>query len=199
MFSLRKPTASTVHHMLEIAVKLPLSYDNPINTQLGPSIQAPKGFQLDHTRTKIGQGSDAFAKAKAAMQRWQHFDLGWVFVANPQVPVKAGEIVAVQAHALGLWSVNLSRILYVIDEPYRFGYGYGTTPRHVERGEERFLIEHDPTNDYVYYDLIAISRPAHWMARVAYPFTRSRQRKFAFESHRRMRKVACDRPEAPAT
>jgi uncharacterized protein (UPF0548 family) len=74
----------------------------------------------------------------------------------------------------------------VIDEADRFGFGYGTTAMHVERGEERFLVEYYPVSGEVFYDLLAISEPAHWLARLAYPFTRSRQRKFARESHLRM-------------
>ena len=124
------------------------------------------------------------------MQRWQHFDLGWVRVANPQALIRTGEVIAVEAYALGLWSVNLSRVLYVIDEEDRYGFGYGTTALHVERGEERFLIERDPATDVVHYDLLAISQPAHWLARAAYPYTHSQQRKFAKNSHGRMRQIA---------
>jgi uncharacterized protein (UPF0548 family) len=93
------------------------------------------------------------------MQQWQHFDLGWVRVANPETPIAPGEVVAVEVHALGLWSVNLSRILYVIDEPNRFGFAYGTTPLHAERGEERFLLKYDPDSGNLSYDLLAISQP----------------------------------------
>ena len=115
--------------------------------------------------------------------------LGWVEVANHDSPLRVDEIIAVEAHALGLWSVNLSRILYVIDEPKRFGYGYGTTQLHVERGEERFMIECDPSSGFVYYDLLAVSQPAHWLARLAFPYTRSQQRRFARDSHRQMQQV----------
>ena len=190
MFSLPRPSASSIRRMLERAAKLPLSYNIPLNTQIGPGLRVPDNYVLDHTRTLIGHGPDAFVKAKAAMQSWQHFDLGWVQVANPDVAIAQNEIVAVEAHALGLWSVNLSRILYTIDESHRFGYGYGTTPLHVERGEERFLIEHDPATGTVHYDLLAISQPAHLLARLAYPYTRSRQRKFALQSHQHMRQAA---------
>jgi len=110
-------------------------------------------------------------------------------VANPGAGINIGEIVAVEVHALGLWSVNYSRILYVIDEPTRFGFAYGTTPMHVERGEERFLLEYDPTSGAVFYDLLAICQPAHWMAKLAYPYTRSRQHKFARNSHNHMQSL----------
>jgi uncharacterized protein (UPF0548 family) len=188
--SLRKPTPSTIHNQLQAAHTLPVSYGIALNTERSPDeLHLSKGFVRDHTRSQIGHGEVAFETAKTAFRAWRHFDLGWVCVANPTVAIKPEEIVAVQAHALGLWSLNFSRILYVIDEPHRFGYGYGTTALHVERGEERFLLEFDPISGAVHYDLLAVSQPAHWMAQLAYPYTRSQQRRFARESHRRMRKL----------
>ena len=179
-----------VHDRLQAARSLPGSYGIALNTQCGPDeLHVPKGFDRDHTRGEIGHGFADFETARSAFREWRHFDLGWVRVANPEARIEPEEIVAVEAYTLGLWSLNFSRILYVIDEPDRFGYGYGTTALHVERGEERFLLEYYPTSGAVYYDLLAVSQPAHWMARLAYPYTRSRQRKFARDSFRRMRQV----------
>ena len=105
------------------------------------------------------------------MRQWLHFDLGWVSIANPEAIITPGQIIAVEAHTLGLWSLNFNRILYVIDEdsprkPRRFGYAYGTTHLHVESGEELFVLEQDPTTGDVFYDLLAISRPSHWLAKL---------------------------------
>src|SRR5579859_294583 len=190
MFSLRKPSQSSIHRGLEAARSLPGSYGIALNTQCGPDeLHVPKGFVSDHNRSQIGHGAAAFEAAKTAFRGWQQFDLGWVRVANPEARIEAEEIVAVQVHALGLWSVNLSRILYVIDEPDRFGFAYGTTALHAERGEERFLLELYPVSGAVYYDLLAVSQPAHWLAWLAYPYTRSRQHKFAHHSMRHMREL----------
>jgi uncharacterized protein (UPF0548 family) len=191
MFSLRKPTLSSIQRGLEAAGSLPGSYGIALNTQCGPDeLHIPGGFVRDHTRSEIGHGAAAFEAAKTALRRWQQFDLGWVRVANPEACIEAEEIVAVEVHALGLWSVNYSRVLYVIDEHDRFGFGYGTTALHAERGEERFLVEFYPVSGDVYYDLLAVSQPAYWLAWLAYPYTRSRQRRFAHDSMRRMRQVA---------
>jgi uncharacterized protein (UPF0548 family) len=125
------------------------------------------------------------------MQQWRHFDLGWVRVANPEAKIATGQIVAVEAHTLGLWSINCNRILYIVDEPHRYGYAYGTTRLHVESGEERFLIEQDAAGD-VFYDLLAISRPAHWLARLGYPYTRSQQHRFARDSHAKLAQAVAE-------
>jgi uncharacterized protein (UPF0548 family) len=196
MFSTRRPTDASITAAVARAKSLPHNYAPPLYTQFGSKqLQVPRGYVVDRHRTQIGQGAAAFEAAKTAMQQWRHFDLGWVGVANSEAQIQPGQIVAVEVHALGLWSLNLSRILYVIDEdspgqPRRFGFGYGTTTQHVERGEERFLLEYHPATETVSYDLLAVSQPAHWMAQLAYPYTRSRQRKFASESHQQM-KNAC--------
>ena len=115
------------------------------------------------------------------------FDLGWTRVANPHASITAGQIVAVEAHTLGLWTLNLSRILEVVDTRTRFGFIYATTEMHVEQGEERFLLEFDPETGHIDYVLEAASLPRNALARLGFPVTRSFQHKFARDSHRRMR------------
>lgn len=195
MFSFSRPTDETIRHQLGQARHLPLNYGMAAVTERERA-HLPTGYVRDHLRTEIGHGKVAFSAAKAAFRRWQQFDLGWVRVANPEAnPLaepEAEQLVAVEAHTFGLWSVNISRILYTIDEDDRFGFAYGTTQHHVESGEERFLLEFYPVSGIVFYDLLAISRPAHWLARLAYPFTRNQQKRFARESHRRMQQVVTE-------
>jgi uncharacterized protein (UPF0548 family) len=190
MFSFVRPTPSSIHRRLEKARDLPGSYGIALNTQCGPEeLHVPRGYVRDHIRTEIGHGAAAFEAAKEAFRNWQHFDLGWVRVANPEAQIVPEEILAVEVHSLGLWSLNFSRILYVIDEPDRFGFGYGTTSLHVERGEERFLLEFYPVSGVVAYDLLAVSQPANWLAWLGYPYTRSQQHRFARDSHQRMKQA----------
>jgi uncharacterized protein (UPF0548 family) len=190
MFSLQKPRSSSIEAQLKRAALLPVSYPELLNTEAGlVSVLVPFGFALDHTRSEIGNGLAAFEAAKTAMQSWLQFALGWVQVANIDAQIKPGELVAVQALALGLWSVNISRILYVIDDPHRFGFGYGTTPMHIERGEERFLVEFDEASGVVFYDLLAVSQPASWLVWLGYPFARRQQSKFARGSHLRLKRA----------
>jgi uncharacterized protein (UPF0548 family) len=53
--------------------------------------------------------------------------------------------------------------VYVVDELSCFAYAIGTLPGHVEKGEERFMLEWLP-DDSVWYDLFAFSRPQHFLA-----------------------------------
>lgn len=128
----------------------------------------------------------AFENARRAFEHWVMFDLGWVRVENSSARIKVGQIVAVQVHALGLWSLNHSHILEVIATPNKFGFVYGTTQIHVERGEERFLLELDPPTGEVTYTLEAVSHPGSLLTWLGYPVTRRFQRRFAENSQRRM-------------
>lgn len=116
------------------------------------------------------------------------FDLGWVRVANPSVQIATGSLVAVEAHTLGLWSLNVNRITDTIRTENLFGFVYATTELHVEEGEERFLLEFDTEHGEVWYDIEAISRPRNFLARLGFPITRHFQRQFSRESHATMLK-----------
>lgn len=151
-------------------------------------MRLPFGFVRDFSRSKIGHGEAAFAVAKLAFARWAMFDLGWARVTNPSALIAPGQIVAVEVHSLGLWSLNLSRIVEAIDTPTRFGFVYSTTRMHVEEGEEFFLLEFEPSTGDLSYQLEAASRPRNPLAKLGYPVTRALQHRFARESHRRMQK-----------
>jgi uncharacterized protein (UPF0548 family) len=143
-------------------------------------------FAHNFSSSCIGHGDATFADAKQAFARWKMFDLGWVRVANPDAWMVSGQIVAVEVKSLGLWTVNLSRILGAIDTPQAFGFIYATTELHVEEGEERFMLEFDPESGAVMYKLEAVSRPRSNLARLGFPITRMFQRRFARDSHQRM-------------
>jgi uncharacterized protein (UPF0548 family) len=143
-------------------------------------------FAHDSSTSVIGYGKDAFAAARQAFEKWTMFDLGWVRVANSGARIVAGQLVAVEVRSLGLWTLNLSRILDVLETPRSFGFLYTTTELHVEEGEERFLLQFDPESGSVTYRLEAISRPRSNLARLGFPITRTFQHRFARDSHRRM-------------
>jgi uncharacterized protein (UPF0548 family) len=136
----------------------------------------PNGFDHDHNRVQVGSGAAAFARACDALRAWTMFPPPLAAI-EPHAPIREGETVGVLIHAFGTWWLNAARIVYVIDEPRRFGFAYGTVPGHVECGEERFLIEW-LDDDTVWYDLRAFSRPRHWLARLGKPLVRVLQLRF---------------------
>jgi uncharacterized protein (UPF0548 family) len=188
VFHLTQATVATIDRNVASAGRLPSN--SPAGLSLGngldPSARLPLGFVHDRSRSCIGHGQSAFAAARQGFQRWAMFDLGWARVANPGAPIEPGQIIAMEALTLGLWTLNLSRILETVDNASRFGLLYATTPMHVEQGAERFLLEFDATTGEVHYLLEAISRPRHLLARLGLPISRTFQHRFARDSHRRM-------------
>ena len=185
MFRISEPSERDVAQFISSQRTLPFSYAEVGATNTTP----PAGYNVDHNRIQVGEGEATFARAIEALKRWQHFDLGWVTIVPRGVVVETGATVAVKARAFGTWSLSACRIVYVIDEARRFGFAYGTLPEHVERGEERFLIEW-LDDDSVWYDILAFSRPQHPLVKLSYPLARRLQKQFARESLIRMKLAA---------
>jgi uncharacterized protein (UPF0548 family) len=124
------------------------------------------------------------------------FEMSWLELCWPEAPIQAGSTVAVLVRHPGLWSLNACRIVYELSEESpirRYGFAYGTLPSHAERGEERFSIEWHSSDDAVWYDVLAFSRPNHWLARVGYVFSRRLQRRFVRDSMAAMRTAVARR------
>lgn len=151
----------------------------------------PQGFDRDARREIIGHGPAAFHAACDVFRRWGQFPTPWTKIYPVDAPIRAGQSLAMLAHACGLWWLNACRIVYTIDEPTRFGFAYGTLGEHVECGEEQFLIEQS-ADGAVWYDLRAFSRPRYWAVRLAYPFARRQQRQFARESFAALRAAVAE-------
>lgn len=183
MWRFTRPTLDDVRAHLASQTGLPYTYDAIGATRQG---SAPPGFAHDHNRQQLGIGASTFSRARDAIRAWSMFPAPLAQIEPLPIPIAEGEQAAVVIHALGLWWLNAARIVYVLDEPRRFGFAYGTLPGHVERGEERFLVEW-LDDDSVWYDLRAFSQPRYWMARAATPVTRRLQRRFARLSRAAMR------------
>jgi len=196
MLSLRKPSAEALGRFLARQAALPFSY-----SAVGTTVP-PAGYAVDHTRIELGEGKAVFQAAKAALQRWRQFSLGWVEAWPPDTPIEPGQAVAVLAHAFGLWWINACRIVYVVDEPgtvSKYGFAYGTLPDHVESGEERFLVEWDRNENRVSYDILAFSRPNKLLARLCKPAVRRLQKRFARDSAAAMLRAVGPSAKPPAS
>ena len=182
MFSFRKPSPTTIQRFLTQQKQCEFTYSAVGGIERTP----PTGFVVDHTRVRLGHGENVFNEANALLTRWRHFQLGWVESSSCDTPLQQGQVVGVLARVLGVWCLNACRIVSVINtansDLHRYGFVYGTLPGHVECGEERFLIEWDQSDDSVWYDILAFSRPQHVLARIGYPVVRRLQKKFARDS-----------------
>jgi uncharacterized protein (UPF0548 family) len=186
---LLKPSPTFVAELLQRQQSAPLSYDFVGLSRDIPNVATPAGFVFDHRREKVGNGEQGWQKAKQAVEEWVMFRNGWTELHAPQGPPRVDNVVGMLVWIGGLWWLNPCRVLYEIDETgptKRFGFGYGTLAAHVERGEERFMVEQDAAGD-VWYDLAAFSRPRHPLVRLCSPLARRIQLRFGRDSMLAMR------------
>ena len=188
MLLFTKPSPQRIRQFLFAQDKESFSYPD-----VGASrAQAPSGYAVDRNRVRLGKGVDLFERAKRAVDAWKMFDIPWLELCWPDSPIEAGTTVAVLVSHLQFWSLNACRIVYVMEErdaAETYGFAYGTLRQHGEMGEERFTVEFDPTDQSVWYDIYAFSRP-HLLPRLVYPFTRSLQKRFARDSLQAMLRAA---------
>ena len=181
MFLLRKPTDKQMNEIVSAQSSLDFTYPSVGATK---NSDAPDGFVVDHNRIRLGEGEQVFEAAKLALVNWQHYRFNWLSLHRPVSPPESGQVVATLARALGMWVLNVCRIVYVVEEDSplrRSAFAYGTLPEHAECGEERFQVEWR-SDDSVWYDIFAFSRPHQLLARIGKPYVRMKQKQFARES-----------------
>ncbi len=193
-FAFCRPSPTAIRDFLAAQSGAPYSYPevgatHPSAFPAAAPALARSGYAIDGYHARVGSGEAAFARAGAALRRWQQFDLGWVLIGAPETPLASGNTVPIIVRVAGpLYTLNAARIVYAIDESAgpirRFGFAYGTLRDHAERGEERFLVEWDAAapGSPVDYEIVAFSRPAHPLARAGRPLARRLQRRFGRES-----------------
>lgn len=189
MYAFSQPDPIIVKNFIAGQKNKPFSYP-----EVGHSrSELPLHYTIDHHRVCLGRGREVFEQAKAGMRRWEMFNQGWVRLCWPDAPLEVGTTVAVLVQGIGLWSLNACRIVYLLQEEGeidRFGFAYGTLPDHAERGEERFSLEWRRQDDTVWYDLLAFSRPNQLLSRLAQPYVRRLQKRFAQGSMQAMVRAA---------
>ncbi len=134
----------------------------------------PAGYDHVERSAVVGHGRDAFDRAAAAVFRWTaQRGAGLRIEANGPASTP-GTVVLMTA---GLRRLGLDvpcRVVWVVDEPDRRGFGYGTLPGHPESGEESFVVTLEPDGDVV-YSLRAFSRLAVPLSRLGGPVSRQVQ------------------------
>lgn len=190
VFSVTMPKREEIDRLIACQEVLPFSYPEVgASRDLNP--RQPNGldpaYRINHYRFRLGHGEAAYRRAREAFQHWQMFRLGWVRLCWPDTPLKPGATVAILGHVKKIWFLNISRIIYLIEEEaaerevHRYGFGAGTLPGHAVRGEERFLVEWDRREGGVWYEILSFSQESHPIVGVVGEL-RAAQTRFARES-----------------
>ena len=189
MFLLRAPSVDEVEKFLTRQQQSAFSY-----AAIGASATTvPRGYNVDRNRILLGRGENTWRPAMEAIRSWQMFNLPWLHLYWPSAPIQVGTNLALLVQHFGFYSLNAARIVCVVDEDgpvTRYGFAYGTLAEHAESGEESFTVEWNRSEDEVWYDILAFSRPQKMLARVGYPLSRMLQKRFAEGSKAAMLKAA---------
>lgn len=126
--------------------------------------------------------------------------MDWAFV-DPKTRVETGNKFCICVKQVLPWVMLPLQVVYV-DEirksgkgPARFGYGSGTLQGHLLAGEERFSVELDGDGK-VWYEITSLSKPAHFLSFLGYPYVKLRQKHFAHHSSHALLKHVHD-PSSP--
>ncbi|WP_420108492.1 DUF1990 domain-containing protein [Mycolicibacter arupensis] len=137
----------------------------------------PAGYHHLELSAPIGTGRARFEQAADAVLHWgMHRGAGVGVRVDADSDV--AEVDSVALVRLGLLRAPC-RVVYVINEPDRRGFAYGTLAGHPESGEELFSVRYDPADETVYTHIRAFSRPAAWWTKLGGPFGRMTQRVIA--------------------
>ena len=126
----------------------------------------PAGFHhLEHT-SDLGAGDGCFERAREALMTWQ-MHLGAGLRVTSSEPWAAEGVVV----RCGLGPLRIPcRVVWLLDEPDRCGFAYGTLPGHPESGEEAFVLARG--EGQVTLEISAYSRPGKLSSRLAGPLGR---------------------------
>ena len=188
MFLLRSPNTETLQAILTTAKAASFSYTE-VGATAGGAL--PDGYHHDRSLIDLGHGPDRFDRAVAGLRSWQmHVRSGLQVFPEGQDLAPAVTVLSVVRFGL-LTTVAPCRVVYVIDEPDRFGFAYGTLAGHPEQGEEAFVVERTGR-----FKVTAFSRPKELLARLGGPVSRKVQQRATTAYLDAMRDIAeeGDRP-----
>ncbi len=137
--------------------------------------ELPEGYHHVRRHEVIGAGEAVFRRAAAGLRRW---DLHRGAGLRVRAPGPAAVGVRVDC-GVGLGPARIwvpCEVVWLLDQPQFFGFGYGTLPGHPECGEEAFELTLDDAGE-VCFTIKAFSRPATWYARLAGPVMRAVQQR----------------------
>ena len=172
-FRLGRLNEASLAEALAASARADLTYE-PAGVTLGDG-RLP-GHRTDRYEAELGSGAEVFSRAVGGLRAWAAHRGAGVRVEPGDAPLVEGTTVVLVTRTGPASVLAACRVVAVVDEPRRFGFAYGTLPLHPESGEEAFLVERGD-DDLVRFRVVAVSRPAHPLARLGAPVARLVQRR----------------------
>ncbi len=110
MISIGLPDPERMSCFVSTVAKSPFSYPE-VGATRG---ELPAGYNVDRYSTVLGRGDTVFESAKDAIRAWAPFRLPWIRTF-PQAEPAQEVAVAVVVHLVGLWWINVSRVIYTLE------------------------------------------------------------------------------------
>ena len=148
----------------------PFTYDEVGATHGTP----PASAHVVRAERLVGHGPSDFHTISDAVLRYGMQRGAGLRVHASTTSAQVGTVIVLSAWFLGPVRIPC-RVVYVIDEPGRAGFAYGTLPGHPESGEELFAVELRADGSVV-ATICAFSRPGRWYTRLGGPVARLAQR-----------------------
>lgn len=127
----------------------------------------PAGYRLVRRSEVVGHGQAHFEEAGDRLMSWRMHRGSGLRVAVSS-PVVEPDAVVVSRLGPGRLSLRIPcRVVYLVDEPGRRGFAYGTLPGHPETGEESFVVTFEAGE--VRFTVTAFSRAGTLLTRLAGP------------------------------
>jgi uncharacterized protein (UPF0548 family) len=134
----------------------------------------PDGYRHLKARARVGRGERVYA---AAVHALGSFDMQRAAGLRVRTDAAMAAVGAQVEFGFGLGPARLwapVRVVWVVNEPLRYGYGYGTLHGHPESGEEAFVVSLAP-DETVTFEVKAFSRSGTWYSRLGRPVAEAMQ------------------------
>lgn len=138
------------------------------------AVNLPAGYRHDRITADLEAGEAGWEKAKEAIRQWKLHGRAGITITPSDAPTQGSTVLASRRFG-SLLLVIPCRVVYVTDEPDRFGFAYGTLPGHPEQGEEAFHVLRE-ADGKVSAEIVAFSRAADLPTKLAGPVARQIQK-----------------------
>ncbi len=156
-FWIRRPKPTRLVQLLDDQRSAPLTYPE-VGATAG---HLPSGYHAVREVRVLGRGNGVFERAAEGIRAWAPQRAAGIDLVPPTPELAEGPFQVTAA----------CRVVYVVNEPDRYGFGYGTLPLHPESGEEAFIVERDGDGE-VRFTITAFSRPHVLLSRLGAPVAR---------------------------